>query len=171
MNIRYATKDDLEQMYQVSLSAHGSGYDQMIPADHKVDFASRFSENEKNRQDFYKRALGRIESPDWHVWVAEVDGIVAGHTYAEVISDKCMYKRGIFISPAFQGKGIGKALFEVSLKIATKGVIRLTVIKSNDRARNMYKSYGFIDTDIPVEPFFGAPQVVMQLTLGRHHHK
>jgi len=169
MNIRYATRDDLEQMYQVSLASHGSGYDHMIPADHKADFAARFSETEKNRQDFYKRALSRIESPNWHVWVAEVDGIVAGHTYAEVISEGYMYNRGIFVAPALQGKGIGKALFEISLKIATKGVIRLTVIKSNERARNMYKSYGFIDTDIPVELFFGAPQVVMQLTLGQHY--
>lgn len=163
--IRFANESDVERMYEISLAAHGTGYESMIPEHRKEDFAKRFANTDELRAHFYKRALARIRATDWRAWVAEVDGVVAGYTYAEVLSDEYVYKRGIFVDPDYQGKGVGKALFDVSLKVNKTGIIRLTVIKSNEKARAMYRAHGFVDTDIEEKPFFDAPQVVMQLTL------
>ena len=162
MNIRFATEQDIDRMYRISLAAHTHGYDVLIPKKRWKDFLERFSDTEENRQKFYKRALSRIENPRWRVWVAEVSGKIVGYTYAERINENYVYKRGIFVEPQSQGMGVGRALFDISLTIIKSGKVRLTVIKNNEKARTMYKAHGFVDTAIPERSFFDAEQVVME---------
>lgn len=55
---------------------------------------------------------------------------------------------GMYVSPAFRGQGIGKALINKLVEQAKQcdGLerINLTVISNNDAAKNLYRSTGFI---------------------------
>lgn len=74
--------------------------------------------------------------PEHEVWVAEVDGEVAGYIG---------YRRGwiqhLFIHPDAQGRGIGPALLAKAL--ATGRPMQLWTFQQNARARRFYEARGF----------------------------
>ncbi len=76
-------------------------------------------------------------------YVLDVDGVIG------YIGLWCIFENGqitnFYIHPSQQGKGYGKQLLEYALKIFKEKVevITLEVRVSNDKARQLYESYGF----------------------------
>jgi ribosomal protein S18 acetylase RimI-like enzyme len=85
------------------------------------------------------------------VLVAEVDGAVAGYaalgTPTPLESNRHVaYVRGLAVSPAHRGQGVGRALVEAAAAAAVaRGARRLTlrVLAPNTAARALYESCGF----------------------------
>lgn len=71
-------------------------------------------------------------------WVAERDGVVVG-----LLGLMGAEVGGLFVDPAAQGRGIGRALIEHAA--ALHGALTLEVFARNDRARRFYDHLGFTE--------------------------
>lgn len=74
---------------------------------------------------------------DGDVWVAELDGEVAG--FIAFSDDEVTWT---YVDPAAYRRGVGRALLRHVLARATAPV-ELTVLDGNDAARTLYESEGF----------------------------
>lgn len=74
-------------------------------------------------------------------WVCEVDGIVVG--FIALVHDERNGTEvaGLFLRPAFHGKGLGRAL--VDLATSRNGALRVLVFEKNAIGRRFYDAYGF----------------------------
>ncbi len=90
--------------------------------------------------------------PSYRLFVAEVDGVVAG-TYELLIMDN-MAKRGrqlgivedVAVDPAFQGRGIGRAMMTHAREECRKAACYKLMLSSNlkrEAAHRFYESLGF----------------------------
>jgi ribosomal protein S18 acetylase RimI-like enzyme len=76
--------------------------------------------------------------PQTENWVATIDDVPAG--FIGLMGDRV---GGLFVAPAWQGKGIGRMLVEDSL--VRKGRLELEVYTSNTSARAFYERLGFVE--------------------------
>jgi ribosomal protein S18 acetylase RimI-like enzyme len=84
--------------------------------------------------------------------VIEMDGAVAGYVSLRPATPlesnrHVIYVRGLAVTPAFQGRGVGRALVEAAAAAARQGGARrltLRVLSTNDAARALYESCGFV---------------------------
>ncbi len=81
-------------------------------------------------------------------YIAEHDGAPVG--FIALIGTEV---GGLFLRPAFHGRGIGKALMDNA--VARCGAVQLEVFTDNAIGRKFYKSYGFVEGAEKVDPHFG----------------
>lgn len=89
--------------------------------------------------DYRAAERAAIESefiPHSEVWVAELDGAVAGFMALQGIE-----LNGIFVAGQFQRRGLGRALLEHGL--ALRGMLDLEVFAANAAGRAFYEHCGF----------------------------
>lgn len=158
--IRKATVVDATALFDVSVAAHASGYDSMIPKRSYSRFTRRFADVPRNREIFLRTARIRLASPLWSFTVAERDGKIIGYHCARRTGSVIML-RGLFVDPRFQRNGIGKRLFSELVQQFQNDTLEFKVLKANARAIALYTQFGFIRTRRYVSRFFGAPQIVM----------
>ena len=165
--IRRAVKSDIEAIYALSCKVHNASYAVLIPDDHRDEFLADFTFSDQKLRDRYDYFLPRLVDPSWYVWVAELDGHVVGYTKEVRTDSHTISKRGLFVDPDYQGRGIGTALFETSLSIARSGgIFHLEVIEGNKKAQDLYKKHGFKITGYAPADFYGAKMVMMELTIS-----
>jgi len=109
-----------------------------------------------NRTFFYDR------TPPQDVLVAVVDGEVAG--YAKLVKpmpypsgEHVIRINGLAVAPEYQRRGAGRALLAAAVDEARRrGARKLTlgVFGSNDGARRLYESFGFVVEGVQREHFF-----------------
>jgi ribosomal protein S18 acetylase RimI-like enzyme len=108
---------------------------------------------------------GRYARPAGGVWLAEMDGTVAGCVALRPLTgDRAEVKR-LYVRPAFRGTGVGRALAEHVLQAAAGMGYRrvcLDTMPSMAGAIALYRSLGFTE----VEPYCHNP-VPGALFLGR----
>ncbi|MCU7497541.1 MAG: GNAT family N-acetyltransferase, partial [Ignavibacteria bacterium] len=87
---------------------------------------------------------------DDHMLVAETDGKVIGMIGLHVFKNarqRHIASLGMMVRTEYQGKGIGKKLMESILDLADNWLmlvrIELDVTEDNERAVNLYRSFGF----------------------------
>jgi ribosomal protein S18 acetylase RimI-like enzyme len=96
------------------------------------------------------------------VLVAEVGGLVAGYVrlgrvFPIAASDHVLMISGLAVDPAFQRRGVGRALVEAAVGEArARGVRRLTlrVLAHNEGAVRLYTSVGFVVEGVLRGEFF-----------------
>lgn len=100
------------------------------------------------------------------VFVAESDGKVVGFS-AAFVRASTWFLSALFIDPQFQGRGIGRRLFE--LAYADPPARRITITDSIQPASNaLYAKHGLIPTT-PILGFAGRPSVTAP-TGSRPHY-
>lgn len=92
---------------------------------------------------------GRYAPPSGRLWLAEVDGVLAGGIgLREIAPGVCEMKR-LFVRDAARGRGVGRALAERVIADAREigyACMRLDTIRDRMRAANaLYESLGFVD--------------------------
>jgi len=93
----------------------------------KEDFVAQEAENLRN---IYVQIA--------ETWVMEEDGAVVG--FIALIGDEIA---GLFLEPAFHGKGLGRAM--VDHTVGLKGPLRVEVFERNAIGRRFYERYGFVE--------------------------
>jgi ribosomal protein S18 acetylase RimI-like enzyme len=107
--------------------------------------------------------------------VAEVEGRIAGYALIGTptplpASARVQMIRGLAVDPAYQGKGIGRALVESAIAEATaRGAVKLSlrVLSTNDGARRLYASAGFETEGVLTDEFFLDGRAVDDHLLAR----
>lgn len=88
----------------------------------------------------------------WMLYVAEQDGVLAGMVDLRAVPlRRCAHvcELGIGIRAGYRDRGLGRALMEHALRVATEQgfrKVRLMVIAANARARAVYRRTGFVET-------------------------
>lgn len=89
-------------------------------------------------------------------WIAAECGRPAG--FAALLGDEV---GGLFVHPACQGRGHGRALLDHAL--ARRCRLELDVFAANRAARHFYLRYGFREGRAQFNAFFGHPEIRMIL--------
>ncbi|MDI1250600.1 MAG: GNAT family N-acetyltransferase [Lacunisphaera sp.] len=100
------------------------------------------------------------------VWVAEVEGTVAGF-FGLVPEDGQWHLEHLWVLPAFQARGLGRALFDEAVRQARGlGATELR-IKSDPNAEPFYVKMGAVRTGLEVYDLLGKiRREVPQLSYG-----
>ncbi len=88
-----------------------------------------------------------LENPLSHMVVALRDGMLMGYAGFWLVLDEAHVTR-VTIAPEMRGQGHGRALMEHLLKMAFDlgaSLVRLEVRETNETARNLYQSLGFVE--------------------------
>jgi ribosomal protein S18 acetylase RimI-like enzyme len=83
------------------------------------------------------------------VWVAELDGEVAG--FLALSDDEVTWT---YVHPRFYRRGVGTALLRQVTENATSR-LELTVLDGNDAARRLYEAAGFVVEETRTGPLVG----------------
>ncbi len=83
-----------------------------------------------------RRAIGELYLPNAETWVWEEGGAVAG--FISLVGSEV---GGLFVDPAFQRRGIGRALIEQAR--ALRGALDVDVFELNGQGRAFYAAMGF----------------------------
>lgn len=165
--IRRAVKEDIDGIYRLSCKVHQISYTTLIPENEREAFLADFSLSEETRRRRFEHFLPKLDDPAWYIWVAELAGKIVGYTKETRTSEHTISKRGLFVDPDYQGKGIGSELFKMSLNVAKPGdTLYLSVIENNLKARRLYEKYGFKVSGYAEGNFYGARLVRMRRTVS-----
>ena len=97
-----------------------------------------------------------IYLPNAEIWVLEEDENPLG--FIALIGDEV---GGLFLDPAFQGRGFGKALTDHA--VAIHGPLRVEVFEKNAIGRRFYDRYGFVETERYVHEASGEMSLKMSM--------
>jgi ribosomal protein S18 acetylase RimI-like enzyme len=163
-SIRPAVPGDIPAMHAISLRAHQLSYAGLIPQGRRSDFNRRYTLSPETRGRYASLMQDKLRDSRWTIWVAESGGEVVGYTLQRRESAHLIIKQGLFVDPSLHGRGIGRALFEISVAAAKPGdTIQLSVIVGNERAKRLYEKHGFTAVRREPDGFFGATLEVMEL--------
>ncbi len=116
-----------------------------------IDTSITFETEIPSVDDFRSRIASVTSMYPW--FVAESNGVVAGYAYASRHKERAAYRWcvdfAIYISPSFQGKGLGSLLYGELIGVVKAlgyynafGIISLP----NEASVRLHESYGFVKT-------------------------
>jgi ribosomal protein S18 acetylase RimI-like enzyme len=165
--VRPATEGDATALAELGARTFRSAYASDMPSAPLEAFvAASFS-----------AALQRAElaDPDVRVAIAERGGVPIGYVHAGtgpapvgVTGDRPIGVARLYLDPAAQGLGVGRALFDWVLGQAADvraDVVWLTVWERNQRAIEIYRHWGFVE--VGEVPFAVADEVHRDLVMAR----
>ncbi|KGK41224.1 hypothetical protein LH51_16115 [Nitrincola sp. A-D6] len=137
--LRDYSAEDIDQILDIWLSASIKAHDFIEPA-------------------FWKSKLDAMRNlyiPASETRVFEnASGIIGFYSlYANTLA-------AIFVSPEYQGKGIGTALLSDAMR--KRQILRLTVYKANHSSILFYEKQGFVVIDEQIDEHTGQPELVME---------
>lgn len=110
----------------------------------------------KDRVPSDEEAVAVLAREDLPIWVAEVDGELAGFAYAHVLvridGDTSVFLYELDVDERFRRQGIGRALVDEARKLAQReGVLKMWVDTSydNEPAKRTYAAAGGRPVDEP----------------------
>jgi ribosomal protein S18 acetylase RimI-like enzyme len=116
---------------------------------------------------------GPYAAPSGLILLAERDGLAIGCVALREIADAVGEVKRLYVSPRYQGGGIGKRLMEsviVEAKVRRYARIRLDTLPKMTAAQRLYRSLGFK----PIAPYYDSPitgTTYMELSLGAWDNK
>lgn len=103
-----------------------------------------------------------LKDSDYELWVAEVNGEMAGFIDLWVIRDFChggklSYIQNLYVAPKYRRQGVGSKLLQKIIDRAEeKGVLEIHVVTGfdNEPAIRLYKRYGLTKESLQLEKEF-----------------
>lgn len=141
----------------------------------RYDFRTSFGGATETAREFVPRATAWMkerlrDGSAWCCWVAEIDGLIAGHIWLQLIEkvpnpvvelEKHGYITNVFVAEHARSHGIGNSLIQAALDHCRAEGIDSVVLWPTQRSRSLYARHGF-----------AAPEDLFELKLdeGRAPH-
>lgn len=143
MLIRDVKTEDIPQIAKTHVQSWQTTYVGQVPQSYLDDLSIT------KREDSWAEAL---QNPKHKMFVADQDGIVIGFSsFGPSRDEDCLPNVGelyaIYLTEEHKGVGIGKSLWERTLKALSElGFVEITlwVLDTNHRARSFYEKVGFV---------------------------
>jgi len=151
MKIRLATSTDLDGIQRVGQICWPETYSAIAPLGYVDDGL---------RQWWSTASIHRSITADenW-LWVAEAAGEIIGTAHFALLDPQQAVLWKFYVLPAWQGKGVGRQLFDRALTLLPADVhtIFTEYLATNQRAAAVYASLGFVFDREVDETFQGHP--------------
>lgn len=88
----------------------------------------------------------------WKCWIAEVEGVVVGNLWAQLIEQipnptserECfVYFTNFYVLKEFRGSGVGSRLFTTALNWSRSQSVHAGILWPTERSRTLYSRHGF----------------------------
>ncbi|HEY4694615.1 MAG TPA: GNAT family N-acetyltransferase [Candidatus Nanoarchaeia archaeon] len=139
ISIRLAKESDLKEYTNLLQRTYQESY-----TDPKIGLTKEcFSKeifNTKSSQDYLKSNL--VVNEQQKAWLAFLDSKMIGSITVIDKGEECQL-RGFYVAPEYQGKGVGKQLWQRALDFASGKDIVLDLYAHNTKTIEMYKKWGF----------------------------
>ncbi len=136
-SIRKASKEELPVIRQLALDIWPATYSSILSQDQLAYMLDLFYSDPALEKDFDK--------PGYSFFLLELDGKNAGYAGLELKEDQTAHLHKIYLSPNYQGKGLGKKLMQFIIDFAKKtGAHSLTLhVNRHNKALQFYQAVGF----------------------------
>ncbi len=140
LNIRLAEESDLKAYTDLLQKTYEQFY-----TNPKIGLTKElFSQEIFNTADTQAYLKANLQiSENQKTWVALVGNNLVGSITIERKGSECQL-RGFYVSEEYQGKGIGKKLWQYALDFSGSSDIVLDLYVHNTKTIEMYKKWGFI---------------------------
>lgn len=139
VEIRIAAIDDLAAYTNLLQQTYESAYVDDELGLTKECFSKEVFATE-GTQEYLKSHL--VDTDNQKTWLAFA-GVTLVGAITCVVRESEAELTGFYVDPEFQGKGIGKRLYELALKFAGKREVVLDIYAHNRRTIEMYRKWGF----------------------------
>ena len=150
MKIRVAQSEDIETLFEIRTSV---------------------VENHQSREEIAElgitpESVTEMLQTDCCAWIAEIEEQAVGFSIANA-TEKTIF--GVFVSPAFEGRGAGHAVMEAAEQwMASKGIEDIWLVTGNDptlRAYGFYLHLGWTAVGVETDGAFkGEMKFVKKIT-------
>ncbi len=106
---------------------------------------------------FLEQAMSGVR---WHIWVAELNGIIASHVYIQLI-DKVprpgrvtypfAYMTNVYTDPDYRAQGIGSQMLQTIREWAKANKYEFIIVWPSEEAREFYSRNGYVLCNDPME--------------------
>lgn len=120
---------------------------------------SSFEDFEQECHSFLEKA---INSDQWFIWVAELNGKIVSHIYIELIQKvprpgrityPFAYMTNVYTVPEYRNKGIGSDMLSLINKWIKENNYEFVIVWPSDDSINYYKKNGYVSSTEPMEYF------------------
>ncbi len=143
MNLRLAEIKDIEQLIKMRWDFTLEDYE-----------TGRIKENEYN--NFYSECrdflLNAMNSKQWYIWVAEIEGKIVSHIYIELIqkvprpgrvTNPFAFMTNVYTLKEYRGKGIGGKLISKVNKWVSEMKFEFVIVWPSEQGVNFYNRNGY----------------------------
>lgn len=148
MNIREAGMEDISALILMRWE---------FTLEHQPELSDDFELFAAECRTFLEEAIG---GERWHIWIAEVEGVIASHIYIQVI-DKVprpgritypfAYMTNVYTDPAYRSKSIGSQLLAAIREWATANQFEFIIVWPSEESRAFYGRNGYTLCNDPME--------------------
>jgi GNAT superfamily N-acetyltransferase len=132
---------------------------------------------DKSEYYFIKHLADFVLAPDGgRLWLAEVDGVIAGSVAIVRVGDDTAQFRWFFVEPIYQNIGVGSLLMKTALDFCSEYKYKnvfLWTFKGLDAARHLYDKAGFVLTEEKPNNEWSEAEIIeqkMELILQSNAH-
>jgi GNAT superfamily N-acetyltransferase len=122
----------------------------------RYEFRSSLLPATEEREKFVARCAAwmsaRLSESNWHCWIAEFDGAIAGNLWCNLIEkvpnpvsepELHAYLTNFFVRPTLRGGGIGESLLRAGLEWCRSHSVDAVILWPTERSRSLYRRHGF----------------------------
>lgn len=127
----------------------------------RYDFRSSYGGATEPGGEFVPRATAWMaerltEGSAWRCWVAEIDGLIAGHIWLQLIEkvpnpvvelEKHGYITNVFVAEHARSHGIGNLLIQAAMEHCRAEGVDSVILWPTQRSRTLYARHGFAAPD------------------------
>lgn len=138
--IRLGRRKDLKKYTNLIQITSASAYVNKSLGLTKKFFSKKIS-NSKYSQNYLKSCL--VNTKRQKTWLAFADNEIVGSITCTLLNKKEAELTGFYVSPKYQGRGIGKKLYQKAIDFAGKMDLILDTYAHNIKTISMYKKWGW----------------------------
>lgn len=148
MNIRQANENDMESLIMMRWE---------FTLEHQPHVRDDYELFATECRTFLEQALS---GEQWHIWVAETEGVIASHAYIQLIHKvprpgrityPFAYMTNVYTDPAYRSRGIGRKLLQAIREWAAASHYEFIIVWPSEESREFYSRNGYKLCSDPME--------------------